>query len=197
MLRRVAIICVALIALTIKHVDGSTQVASCEYQGLSGSVRFFRETDGTLSINETEIPSKVDSSRASCSQLILTDKQLTSLPAGAFSGLSVTFVSLNDNLLTSLPAGAFSDLTTSLIQHKTLTLSRKVVDSVKAPWREVLLEAEIGSSLRLHYPTLTQHGCHLYVAYSRFYSKTMEPDDPGGSFNQQGIIVKRVTILPA
>mmetsp|Transcript_12716 Transcript_12716/g.30697 ORF Transcript_12716/g.30697 Transcript_12716/m.30697 type:complete len:125 (+) Transcript_12716:113-487(+) len=119
MLRRVAIICVALIALTIKHVDGSTQVASCEYQGLSGSVRFFRETDGTLSINETEIPSKV------------------------------------------------------------------------------LLEAEIGSSLRLHYPTLTQHGCHLYVAYSRFYSKTMEPDDPGGSFNQQGIIVKRVTILPA
>jgi hypothetical protein len=26
---------------------------------------------------------------------------------------------------------------------------------------------EVGSSLRFHYPTLTQRGCQLYVAYSR------------------------------
>ena len=55
----------------------------------------------------------------------------------------------------------------------------------------------MGSSLRLHYPTLTQRGCHLYVAYSRFYSKKMEPDDPGGSFHEQGIVVRRVALLPA
>lgn len=64
-----------------------------------------------------------------------------------------------------------------------------------ATWqRQTLLESEVGSSLRLHYPTLTQWGCHVYVAYSRFYSKKIEPNDPGGSFEQQGIIVRRVNI---
>lgn len=64
-----------------------------------------------------------------------------------------------------------------------------------ATWqRQTLLESEVGSSLRFHYPTLTQWGCHVYVAYSRFYSKKIEPNDPGGSFEQQGIIVKRVNI---
>ena len=47
-----------------------------------------------------------------------------------------------------------------------------------ATWRrQTVLEDKVGSSLRYHYPTLAQRGCHLYVAYTKFYSKTMRPTD--------------------
>jgi hypothetical protein len=49
-----------------------------------------------------------------------------------------------------------------------------------------------GGSLRFHNPTLQQHGCTLFVAYSKFWSKKLEPSDP--AFSLQGIKLARLRL---
>ena len=60
-------------------------------------------------------------------------------------------------------------------------------------WERIAtVEDEVDHSLRIHYPTLTQRGCELLVAYSRFY-KHEPPDDE--AFGRQGIRVARVPLV--
>ena len=56
------------------------------------------------------------------------------------------------------------------------------------PWAQ----DEVDHSLRIHYPTLTQSGCELLVAYSRFYKH--EPPD-ADAFARQGVKVARIPLL--
>jgi hypothetical protein len=60
-------------------------------------------------------------------------------------------------------------------------------------WERVAtVEDEVDHSLRIHYPTLTQRGCELLVAYSRFY-KHDPPDED--AFTRQGVRVARVPLM--
>jgi hypothetical protein len=60
-------------------------------------------------------------------------------------------------------------------------------------WREVAtVESQVAETLRMHYPTLMQRGCEVYVAYSRFHKEAVAADDP--RFAEQGIKLARVQL---
>jgi len=66
-------------------------------------------------------------------------------------------------------------------------------DGQGAKWKEVAtIETEVGETLRMHYPTLLQRGCELFVVYSRFYKAVVNSDDP--NFPTQGIKLARVQL---
>ena len=52
--------------------------------------------------------------------------------------------------------------------------------------------AQVGESLRMHYPTLVRRGCEVLVAYSRFQKTPIEPTDV--RFKNQGIKVASVAL---
>ena len=58
--------------------------------------------------------------------------------------------------------------------------------------RVATVEDEVDHSLRIHYPTLTQRGCELLVAYSRFYKHDPPTEE---AFGRQGIRVARVPLI--
>ncbi|KAK3235082.1 hypothetical protein CYMTET_54697 [Cymbomonas tetramitiformis] len=60
-------------------------------------------------------------------------------------------------------------------------------------WPRVgMVEGEVDSTLRIHYPTILQRGCKLLVAYSRFHKIPVSPSS--SEYSNQGIKVARMSL---
>ena len=108
--------CVAVTAEHLADISGDMDLSSRGINGLQeGDFLGLSVNSLNLSVNALEsLPAGVFSGLSISGTLRLDNNRLRSLPAGVFSGLSVSSLLLTANALETLPAGVFSGLSVSV-----------------------------------------------------------------------------------